>query len=199
MQEAILYISVALGLSTVVNILLKHYGVSQIIGYILTGTIISYAFGFNGKAHNELLDQVGEFGIVFLMFTIGLEISLAKMNSMKHLIFGNGFMQVGFTSLAIFAIAYYLFHLNYMTSLIIAFSFSMSSTAVVLTYLKNSKNIYTSYGQRSTAILIFQDIAVIPILILIGILTNEGGKDIYTILFHTFISATIVLFLLFVV
>lgn len=199
MQDVILYISIALGLSTVINIVLKHYGISQIIGYILTGTIISYAFGLNGNSHSDLLDEIGEFGIVFLMFTIGLEISLAKMNSMKQFIFANGFMQVGLTSLAIFAITYYLLHLNYMTALIIAFSFSMSSTAVVLTYLKGSKNIYTSYGQRSTGILIFQDIAVIPMLILIGILTNEGGKDIYTILFHTFLSAAVVLFLLFVV
>ncbi|MBU0632932.1 cation:proton antiporter [bacterium] len=199
MQDVILYISIALGLSTILNIVLKHYGISQIIGYILTGTLISYAFELHGNDHNSLLDQIGEFGIVFLMFTIGLEISLGKMNSMKQLIFGNGFLQVGLTSLVIFLISYYLFHLDYMTSLIIAFAFSMSSTAVVLTYLKSSKNIYTSYGQRATGILIFQDIAVIPILILIGILTNEAGKDIYTILFHTFISAAIVLFLLFVV
>ena len=199
MQDAILYISIALGISTVLNIVLKHYGISQIIGYILTGTVISYAFGTGGETHNKLLDEIGEFGIVFLMFTIGLEISLAKMNSMKQFIFGNGLMQVGLTSLAIYLISFYLLHLDFMTSLIIAFSFSMSSTAVVLTYLKSSKNIHTSYGQRSTGILIFQDIAVIPMLILIGILTHEGGESISTILLHTFISAVIVLFLLFVV
>ena len=199
MQDAILYISIALGISTVLNIVLKHYGISQIIGYILTGTVISYTFGAGGETHNKLLDEIGEFGIVFLMFTIGLEISLAKMNSMKQFIFGNGLMQVGLTSLVLYLISFYFLHLDFMTSLIIAFSFSMSSTAVVLTYLKSSKNIHTSYGQRSTGILIFQDIAVIPMLILIGILTHEGGESISTILLHTFISAVIVLFLLFVV
>ena len=199
MQDAILYISIALGISTVLNIVLKHYGISQIIGYILTGTVISYTFGTDGETHNKLLDEIGEFGIVFLMFTIGLEISLAKMNSMKQFIFGNGLMQVGLTSLVLYLISFYFLHLDFMTSLIIAFSFSMSSTAVVLTYLKSSKNIHTSYGQRSTGILIFQDIAVIPMLILIGILTHEGGESISTILLHTFISAVIVLFLLFVV
>ena len=199
MQDAILYISIALGLSTVLNIVLKHYGISQIIGYILTGTVIGYAFGTGGDSHNRFLDDIGEFGIVFLMFTIGLEISLAKMNSMKLFIFGNGLMQVTLTSLAIYLISSYLLHLDFMTSLIIAFSFSMSSTAVVLPYLKSSKNIHTSYGQRSTGILIFQDIAVIPILILIGILTHESGEGIATILLHTFVSAVIVLFLLFVV
>jgi CPA2 family monovalent cation:H+ antiporter-2 len=199
MQNAILYISIALGLSTLLNLFLKHYGISQIIGYIVTGTVISYISGFYGQTHSEVLDEIGEFGIVFLMFTIGLEISLEKMNSMKQLIFGNGFLQVGLTSLAIYGISYYLLHLDFLTSLIIAFSFSMSSTAVVLTYLKNSKDIHTSYGQRATGILIFQDIAVIPILILIGILTNEGGESTSTILLHTFLSAVIVLFLLFVV
>ncbi len=199
MQNAILYISIALGLSTLINLLLKHYGISQIIGYIFTGTLIGYVFGFSGQVHNPILDQIGEFGIVFLMFTIGLEISLAKMNSMRQLIFGNGFLQVGLTSLAIYGISFYLLNLEFLTSIIIAFSFSMSSTAVVLTYLKNSKDIHTSYGQRATGILIFQDIAVIPILILIGILTREGGEPITTILLHVFISAVIVLFLLFVV
>ncbi len=199
MQNAILYISLALGLSTVINILLKHYGISQIIGYIFTGTVISYIFGFSEQTHSVILDEIGEFGIVFLMFTIGLEISLAKMNSMRQLIFGNGFLQVGLTALAIYAIAFYLLHLNFLTSIIIAFSFSMSSTAVVLTYLKNSKDIHTSYGQRATGILIFQDIAVIPMLILIGILTHESGEPISTIVLHVFFSALIVLFLLFVV
>ena len=199
MQNAILYISIALGLSTLINLLLKHYGISQIIGYIFTGTLIGYVFVFSGQVHNPILDQIGEFGIVFLMFTIGLEISLAKMNSMRQLIFGNGFLQVGLTSLAIYGISFYLLNLEFLTSIIIAFSFSMSSTAVVLTYLKNSKDIHTSYGQRATGILIFQDIAVIPILILIGILTREGGEPITTILLHVFISAVIVLFLLFVV
>jgi monovalent cation:H+ antiporter-2, CPA2 family len=201
MQNAILYISIALGLSTVVNLILKHYGISQIIGYILTGTILSYSLGFGGAViHNEMLDQIGEFGIVFLMFTIGLEISLTKMNSMKQLIFLNGFMQVGFTSLVFYGISHYILHLEHLSSLIIAFAFSMSSTAVVLTYLKGTKNIYTSYGQRATGILIFQDIAVIPILILIGILTTEGTQeDVTLILFHTFVSAAIVLSFLFVI
>lgn len=200
MQNLILDISIALGLSTLVNLVLKHYGISQIIGYILTGTILSYTLGFGGaNVHNDMLDQIGEFGIVFLMFTIGLEISLAKMNSMKKLIFLNGFMQVGFTSIAVYLISFYLLHLESMSSLIIAFAFSMSSTAVVLTYLKGTKNIYTSYGQRATGILIFQDIAVIPILILIGILTTEGkDESVALILSHTFVSAAIVLLILFV-
>ena len=94
MENAILYVIAALGISVILNIFLKRIGVSQIIGYILTGTIIVYAFDLRHLNDSHALEMVGEFGIVFLMFTIGLEISLAKMGTMKKEIFGNGLMQV---------------------------------------------------------------------------------------------------------
>ena len=165
MENTILYVIAALGISIVINIFLKKIGVSQIIGYILTGTIIVYAFDLRHMNDSHTLEMVGEFGIVFLMFTIGLEISLAKMGSMKKEIFGNGLMQVSFTAILVYLIAYYGFALASQTSVIIALAFALSSTAVVLSYLKTSKEIYRPYGQISTGILVFQDIAVIPILI----------------------------------
>ncbi len=196
MENTLLYIIAALGISIVVNIFLKKLGISQIIGYIITGTIIVYAFELK---HSHELEMVGEFGIVFLMFTIGLEISLAKMGSMKKEIFGNGLLQVGISTLSIYLIGHYLFNLESTPAVIVALAFSLSSTAVVLSYLKSSKEIYTPYGQKATGILIFQDIAVIPILIFIGFLTSEGDESIYVILEHTLISAFIVVGFLFVV
>jgi len=192
MEFILAYVVIALGISIVLNILLKKIGISQIIGYILTGTIIVYAFDLREAGHSHELEMIAEFGIVFLMFTIGLEISLAKMGSMKKDIFGNGLMQVGFTSFVVYTVAHYFFELPNQPSLIIALAFSLSSTAVVLSYLKSSKEIYTTYGQSATGILIFQDIAVIPILILIGFLTTEGNESIGTILWHTLSSAIIV-------
>jgi len=199
MEHTLLYIIVALGISIVINIFLKSIGVSQIIGYIVTGTIIVYAFDLREIGDSHELEMVGDFGIVFLMFTIGLEISLAKMGSLKKEIFGNGLMQVGFTSIVTYLIAHYLFLLDTTSSIIVALAFSLSSTAVVLSYLKSSKEIYAPYGQNATGILIFQDIAVIPILILIGFLTSEADENIYVILGHTFVSAIIVIGLLFVI
>jgi len=192
MENILLYIIIALGLSIVLNIFLKKIGISQIIGYILTGTIIVYAFDLREAGHSHELEMIAEFGIVFLMFTIGLEISLAKMGSMKKDIFGNGLMQVSFTAFVVYLVAHYFFALSSQSSLIIALAFSLSSTAVVLSYLKASKEIYTPYGQSATGILIFQDIAVIPILILIGFLTTEANESISTILLHTLGSAVIV-------
>ena len=199
MDNALFIIVVALGISSVLNIILKKLGISQIIGYIFTGTILVYSFDLTGVQGSHTLEHIGEFGIVFLMFTIGLEISLSKMNSMKAEIFGNGFMQATLTALVIFVISFFGFSLDFKSSLIISTAFALSSTAVVLSYLKSSKEIHTPYGQRSTGILIFQDIAVIPLLILLGFLINEGDESVWIILRDTAISAIIVVGLLFVV
>ena len=199
METTLLYVIAALGISIIINIFLKKLGVSQIIGYIITGTIIVYAFDLRHMNDSHTLEMVGEFGIVFLMFTIGLEISLAKMGEMKKEIFGNGLMQVAFTAIAVYFITHYAFSLSVKTSLIVSLAFALSSTAVVLSYLKSSKEIYKPYGQISTGILIFQDIAVIPILILIGFLTTEGDQSLSEIVIHTITSAVVVIGFLFIV
>ncbi len=199
MDNALLIIVSALGISSVLNIILKKLGISQIIGYIFTGTILVYSFDLGNIKLSSTLEHIGEFGIVFLMFTIGLEISLSKMNSMKAEIFGNGFLQATLTAIAILSIAMYGFDLDFKSSLIIATAFALSSTAVVLSYLKSSKEIYTPYGQRATGILIFQDIAVIPLLIFLGFMTNEGHESVWVIFRDTAISAVVVVGLLFVV
>jgi len=199
MQNVLLYVIIALGLSIVINLLLKKVGLSQIIGYILTGTIFTYAFNLHYLKGSHELEAISDFGIVLLMFAIGLEIPLARMNSMKNEIFGNGLMQVTLTSLIVYGIAHTFFGLNASSAVVIALAFSLSSTAVVLTYLKSSKDIYTPYGQKATGILIFQDIAVIPILILISFLTNASDQDLSTVLTQTFLSVIFVIAILFII
>lgn len=199
MDTMLLYIVMALGVSTVFNLFLKRMSISQIIGYIFTGTVIVYVFDLRYLSNSSMLGHIGEFGIVFLMFTIGLEISLAKMYNMKKEIFLNGFMQVGFTALSVYTVSHYLFELKSISALILSLAFALSSTAVVLSYLKSSKEIHNPYGQRATGILIFQDIAVIPILILLGFLTSDANQSVFIILRDTFISAVIVIGILFIV
>lgn len=199
MDSTLTYIVMALGVSTVLNLFLKRVGISQIIGYILTGTIIVYAFDLRHMTDSSTLEHIGEFGIVFLMFTIGLEISLRKMNSMKVEIFFNGFFQVAITAMVVYAVSHYMFNLESVSAIILSLAFALSSTAVVLSFLKNSKEINNPYGQRAAGILIFQDIAVIPILIFLGFLTNEGNASIAIILRDTIISAIIVMALMFIV
>jgi len=199
MEHTLLYVVAALGISIVANLILKKIGISQIIGYILTGTIMVYAFDLRGLDKSHQLELLGEFGIVFLMFTIGLEISLAKMGTMKREIFVNGTLQVTISAIVSYLIAHFILGIESTSALIVSLAFALSSTAVVLSYLKSSKEIYTPYGQNATGILIFQDIAVIPILILIGFLTNEADESVYVIIWDTLSSAFIVIGLLFVI
>jgi CPA2 family monovalent cation:H+ antiporter-2 len=147
---------------------------------------------------SHTLELIGEFGIVFLMFTIGLEISLKKMNSMRREIFFNGFLQVVLSAVIFYILARYALNLEAIASTIIALALSLSSTAVVLTHLKTSKEIHLPYGERSVGILIFQDLAVIPMLLFLGFLTSQG-VSIEIILLETFLSAIVVIGLLLVV
>ncbi len=197
MENLLLSIFLTVTIATVLNIILKRFGISHIIGYIATGTIVSTLFGFNGSA-NDSLDFIGEFGIVFLMFTIGLELSLEKIKKMKDILLTNGILQVLFSVVVIFILSHYLFHLDFNTSLIISLAFSLSSTAIVLTYLKESKDIHTPYGQKSMGILIFQDLAVIPILLLITFLSNDT-LSLGEVIGKTILSAAFVVVFMFTI
>lgn len=196
MDSILVIIFISLAIASILNIILKKFSASHIIGYIVTGTIISNIFDFNGSDDLISLELIGEFGIVFLMFTIGLELSFSKLNKMKEIILLNGFIQVALSSLIIFALTYHLFNLDSTSSIIIALSFSLSSTAIVLTYLKSSKDILTPYGKKSVAILVFQDLAVIPILLLISFLANDQ-LSVTDVLMKTALSATLVIVFMF--
>jgi CPA2 family monovalent cation:H+ antiporter-2 len=196
MDSILVIIALSLAIASVINILLAKLSISHIIGYIITGTVISTIFNFNGSENLNSLELIGEFGIVFLMFTIGLEMSFSKLDKMKKLIFINGFIQVGLSSIIIFVLAFYVFNLDAIPSLIIALSFSLSSTAIVLPYLKKSKDIFTPYGERSVAILVFQDLAVIPILLLMTFLSNNE-LSLTDILLKTLLYASSIIIFMF--
>ncbi len=198
MESALYYVTIALGISIVLNLILKRLGVSQIIGYIFTGVMVAYAFDLRHMADSHTLEMIAEFGVVFLMFTIGLEVSLQRLATMKTDVFFNGVLQVIVSALIFFALAYGLLGIPLAPALITAAALSLSSTAVVLSYLKATKEIVRPYGQKSTGILIFQDIAVIPILLMIGFLSSNGD-NIGSVLLQTSISAVLIVGLLFIV
>lgn len=198
MESALYYVTIALGLSIVLNLILKRLGVSPIIGYIVTGVTVAYAFDLRHMADSHTLEMIAEFGVVFLMFTIGLEVSLQRLSTMKTDVFFNGSLQVVLSSVIFFVLAYVVMEMSLETALIVSMALSLSSTAVVLSYLKSTKEIARPYGQKSTGILIFQDIAVIPILILIGFLSSDG-KNISDVLIQTVLSAIVIVGLLFII
>ncbi len=141
MESILLIIFISLAIATVLNLIFKKLSISHIIGYIITGTIISNIFNFNGDKDLDALNLIAEFGIVFLMFTIGLEMSFSKLKKMKEILLVNGALQVILSASLIFIIARFIFNIDVTASIIIALAFSLSSTAIVLTYLKQSKDI----------------------------------------------------------
>ncbi len=191
-------IATSLAIASVINIVLSKFSISHIVGYIITGTLVSNIFTITINNNQNSLELIGEFGIVFLMFTIGLEISVPRLNKMRKDIFINGPIQVCLSSIIIFLPSYYLFDIELIAAIIIAMAFSLSSTAIVLTYLKKSKDILTPYGQKSVAILVFQDLAVIPILLLIGFLSNNDSA-ISEVLVNTIVYAVIIIIFMFTI
>jgi CPA2 family monovalent cation:H+ antiporter-2 len=182
-------------ITLVINILLKKIHLPTIIGYIFTGTIIAYAFDLHNAINNHDLKEIAEFGIVFLMFTIGLEFSIEHLKKMRYEVFIAGSLQIVLTALIVYLIAYYLFDIRTKTSIIIALAVALSSTAIVLKTFNETGEINKRYGRRSLGILIMQDIAVIPILLIISFMTDHH-ENIALVLTHIAISATVLLLLL---
>jgi CPA2 family monovalent cation:H+ antiporter-2 len=187
-------IVVTIFISTILNIILKKIHIPTIIGYIITGLIVSLVFNIH---HNHTLHEIAEFGIVFLMFTIGLEFSIEHLNKMKKYVFGLGLAQVMIVGGVFSLLAQYVFDMPQKTGIIIGVALALSSTAIVLKLLNESGQIEHDYGKKTLGILIFQDIAVIPILLMITIFTNTD-KELSTLLFDTFLSAAIALSIMFI-
>jgi len=191
METLLLAIFATIFLATLLNIVFKRYNVSHIVGYIFTGTIISYLFDFN-TIKIDALNLVGEFGIVFLMFTIGLELSFDKIKKMKDTLLINGALQMMLSSLFFFILGFYAFGLDSLTALIVALAFSLSSTAIIMPYLQESKDIVTPYGKKVVGVLIFQDLAVIPILLLLTFLSNDSDISMMEIALKTVLATVFI-------
>ena len=161
--------------SVILGIILKRFDVPPIVGYILSGIILVNVIGSNLE-NSHVLEQIAEFGIVFLMFSIGLEMKLENLIQMRRQVFVYGGLQVGLSILFFTLLAHFLFSLDFKTSLVIGGALSLSSTAIVLKILNDTNKITNYYGQNSLGILIFQDLAVIPILLVLAILSNSSSS-----------------------
>ena len=155
-------------IALVLNLILKKVHLPTIIGYILTGTIIAYTFDLHEAVNNHELKEIAEFGVVFLMFTIGLEFSISHLKKMRTEVFLTGTLQILITTVFVFLISKFIIVLPTQTSLILGTALALSSTAIVLKTFNETKEINKPYGRRVFGILIMQDIAVIPILLMIS-------------------------------
>lgn len=191
MQNLIPILIAAVGLATLLNVVLKKVNMPTVIGYIFTGAIIGTAFDIHVHG-NETLEHIAEFGVVFLMFSIGLEFSVSHLKSMKKEVFLFGLLEVGVCAAVFAAIAHLAFNLDMKAATIVGLGLALSSTAIVLKILNETGKIKSEVGRNSLGILIFQDIAVIPILLLITIFTDTG-RSLSDLLFSTSLNAVIAL------
>jgi len=183
-------------LSLVLNLVLKKVNISPIVGYIFTGMIVALFLDIVDIDQNNM-SHIAEFGIVFLMFTIGLEFSVTHLKQMKKEVFVFGFLQVVVTTILFTSIAHLVFSLDMKTSIVIGSALALSSTAIVLKTLNENGDIHRPYGRNSVGILIFQDLAVIPILLMITILA-DSSVSINEMIVNTLYSAIIVGIILFI-
>lgn len=188
---------VTVGVATVLNLVLKRFNIPTVIGYIFTGAIVAAIFHINVHS-NETLEHIAEFGVVFLMFTIGLEFSAAHLNSMKKEVFLIGALQVTVTAAVITMLTQVFTDLSLKTGVIVGAGLALSSTAIVLKILNETGKIKSEVGRNSLGILVFQDIAVIPILLMITIFTDQS-KTLSELLIDTAINAVIALAILIVI
>ncbi len=186
-------IVITLLMATVLNLGLKKMFLPTIIGYIMTGIIISYGLNFQYEIKTEDIEHIAEFGVVFLMFTIGLEFSISHLKQMKKEVFIYGNLQVFLTTAIVAFICNNFFNYGIKSSIIIGTIISLASTAIVLKLFNENGETNTIYGKNTVGILIFQDLAVIPILLMINIFAPEENTSLSSLLSQTAISAIFLL------
>jgi CPA2 family monovalent cation:H+ antiporter-2 len=150
----------------------KKLGLSSILGYLFAGIVIGpFVLGFIGSEGEDIM-HFAEFGVVMMLFLIGLELDPYKFWKMRKFILGMGSMQLIGTGVSIFILCQLFLDWNWQTTVVIALALSLSSTAIVLQTLKEKGLSQTSMGRASFSVLLFQDIAVIPILAIIPLMMS---------------------------
>lgn len=167
-------IVILLGLSVVVIFLFQRLKLPTILGFLATGIAFGpYGFGLINASHE--IEILSEIGVILLLFIIGLEFSLASLSKIKKVVFIGGASQVLITIAAVVGATMALgFGLN--ESLFIGFLVSLSSTAIVLSLLQSYGMMNSPHGKIALGILIFQDIIVVPMMLLTPMLAGEGGN-----------------------
>ncbi|WP_336485240.1 cation:proton antiporter [Methylobacterium nigriterrae] len=183
-KEAILFLVTA----GIVVPLFHRLRLSPVLGFIGAGALLG-PFGLGRLADNHHwvshftignrteITHLAEFGVIFLMFMIGVELSWERLRTLRRLVFGLGSIQVLSSALVIGTILYGL-RVPLAAAIIVGLALALSSTAVVLPVLAEQKRLNTPAGRASFAVLLFQDLAVAPILFAIAVLGRSDGSNV---------------------
>ncbi len=155
-------------------VVFRRFNLPPVLGYLLVGSIIGpHALNLMHDVHRA--EYLAEFGVVFLMFSIGLEFSLPKLYAMKRIVFGLGLLQVVIT-MALVAGLVMSFGVSWQLGIALGGVFAMSSTAVLTKLLAERLQLDSAHGREILGVLLFQDLAVVPLLVVIPSLTQPPEK-----------------------
>ncbi|MCL1036380.1 monovalent cation:proton antiporter-2 (CPA2) family protein [Shewanella submarina] len=168
--------------------LFRRLGLPAILAYLLTG-VVSGPSGFNWFSQAQM-HSVAELGVVLLMFSLGLEFSLPRLWAMRRTVFGLGSAQVLVTSAISACIALY-YDQSTASAIVIGAAIALSSTAIVLKLLNEQDWLRRRHGELSVSVLLFQDIAVVPLLILLPLLATDGEALALQDIFYGLLKGTV--------
>jgi len=204
MQTALEITLLFLGASVLGVVIFRKLKLPPMLGYLVVGAVIG-PHGFAVAENSEATRSFAEFGVVFLMFSIGLEFSLPKLKSMRKTVFGLGLAQVFVTILSSLLVAWVasyvlpmFWHISWQAAFALGGAFSMSSTAIVSKILVERLEVESPHGRQIFGILLFQDLALVPLLIIAPALAAHDDQLLKTLGFAV-AKAVLVLVLLLVV
>lgn len=156
--------------------LFKRIGLPPVLAYLAVG-LLAGGHGVGWMAQSHEMDFIAELGIVFLLFSLGLEFSVSRLMAMRNIVFGLGSLQV-FVSSILLIVILHLLNFSLLTSFTIGIIIMLSSTAVVAKLLKESGDLNKRRGQLAIGVLLFQDIAVVPLLIILPLFASSDPNSI---------------------
>lgn len=155
-----------LALAVLSVLLMRALRLPSMLAYLLIGVFIT-ATGIDLLPGDDDVSEIGEFGIAFLMFSIGLEFNVAKLLQMRHLVLGLGPAQMLLTALGTMLVTWFGYDQGWRPGLAVGLAVAMSSTAIMAKLLSERFELHSHHGKRTMAVLLFQDLAVVPCLIVI--------------------------------
>ncbi|MEM7562900.1 MAG: monovalent cation:proton antiporter-2 (CPA2) family protein [Pseudomonadota bacterium] len=170
-------ILILLALSVLSVAIFSRLNIPAVLGYLVVGLLAGgQAFGLIENSH--AIEQIAEIGVVFLLFTIGLEVSIAKLVAMRKIVFGIGTIQVVISTVSTIAIGIWL-GLSWQAAFAVGGALAMSSTAIVVKLLNEQYELHQPHGNIALGVLLFQDLAVVPFLVLIPIFAAPTADSLF--------------------
>ena len=171
--------------------LFKKLGLGSVLGYLVAGMLIG-PWGFELIKNVEDILHFSELGVVFLLFVIGLELQPSRLWILRKPVFGLGSSQVFLTTFLVSVFCYFAFPLSLTTAIVIGFGIAMSSTALVLQTMAEKNELTSQHGRDAFAILLFQDLAVIPAMAILPLLSQNSQNSFQLSQFLIALSAILV-------